>query len=117
MKNYFKNETACRCCGADETDPKLLDMMNGARILYGKPIYTSCMYRCVEHNAEVGGSSTSSHLKGLAVDVVLKSKGKDTLDLIELFMRVGFERFVLYKDKNIIHIDIDKDKPKGIFLA
>lgn len=36
---------------------------------YGKPIKINSFYRCPELNKKVGGSATSSHVKGEAMDI------------------------------------------------
>ena len=56
-------------------DHDLLLMIDRARALYGKPIVVTSGFRTESHNEKVGGVSSSSHLKGLAIDVAcIRSK-------------------------------------------
>jgi hypothetical protein len=44
------------------------------RAWYGKPIKINSFFRCVELNARIGGSVTSQHCKGEAIDMSTGSK-------------------------------------------
>ena len=44
------------------------------RIWYNKPIRINSFYRCPELNKAVGGSATSQHAKGEAIDISAGSK-------------------------------------------
>lgn len=44
------------------------------RAWYGKPIKINSFFRCVELNARIGGSVTSQHCKGEAIDMSAGSK-------------------------------------------
>jgi hypothetical protein len=62
--------------GIDNTPPpeivenlrRLATALEAVRSLLGGPLEISSGYRCVALNEAVGGSSTSQHLQGLAVD-------------------------------------------------
>ena len=58
---------------------KLLQPLRDA---YGKPIRITSGYRSVEVNKAVGGSTTSQHMKGQAVDIVADDN-KALFDLIK----------------------------------
>lgn len=47
----------------------IAEYLEDIRVKYDKPIYISSGYRCKELNKLVGGSKTSYHLLGLAVDI------------------------------------------------
>ena len=68
---YFtNNEIECKCgCGATITAFGFRDKINTVRGIVGHPIRANSWCRCAIHNLSVGGSSTSSHLKGLATDL------------------------------------------------
>lgn len=53
----------------------MIPLLNGLREIWGSSIIVSSGYRCPELNKKVGGSSTSAHLMGFAVDLV-PSNGK-----------------------------------------
>lgn len=72
----------------------------------GDAIITSG-FRTPEHNKEVGGSPTSSHLKGLACDVAY-SNSKNAFLIIKTALDAGFKRIGVAKDH--IHLDVDEEK-------
>jgi hypothetical protein len=106
---YFKDsELECKCgCGLLNIDIKLALMIDSARAIAKIPFIINSCCRCEKHNKDIGGSLTSSHLKGLAIDV----KAVDSLTrfkIVDSLIRVGFKRILLYK--SFIHVDIDMDK-------
>jgi zinc D-Ala-D-Ala carboxypeptidase len=92
-------------------DKTLLQMLDDVRDKYDKPIHITSGFRTPQHNEEVGGVETSSHLKGLAVDISCINP-KDRFDLINCLLDVGFSRIGVAK--TFIHADIDPDKTKGV---
>lgn len=78
---------------------------------YGKPIHINSGYRTEAHNEKVGGVSSSSHLKGLAVDISCKSS-RDRFELVDLFIKHDINRIGIAS--SFIHIDIDKDKSANV---
>lgn len=78
IKYYRLEEFRCKCSKACTgypaiLNPKLLVNLDNLRIHFKNPINLSCALRCKIHNAEVGGSKTSGHLKGNAADIYIKS--------------------------------------------
>ena len=72
MAKYFSaEEMACRCCGSlgDGIDVRLQNLLDAIRERVGAPVNVSCVYRCPEHNAEVGGVPGSQHTLGTAADI------------------------------------------------
>tara|TARA_R110000765_G_scaffold20007_4_gene52136 strand:+ start:568 stop:924 length:357 start_codon:yes stop_codon:yes gene_type:complete len=88
-----------------------LQMLDVARSIYGRPMRVNSGYRTVEHNAEVGGKISSSHLKGLAADISC-TESRDRFDMITAFMRVGFTRIGMAG--SFIHIDSDETKSPDV---
>ena len=76
---YFRlEEFRCKCKKACTGYPaklnsNLLINLDNLRVHYKEPINLSCGLRCKVHNKEVGGSSTSGHLKGNAADIYIKN--------------------------------------------
>jgi zinc D-Ala-D-Ala carboxypeptidase len=91
---------------------ELISMLDVARKKYGKPIIPNSGYRTIEHNAKVGGKPSSSHLKGLAVDIKC-TNSVDRFKLYDILREVGFKRIGV--GKTFIHVDIDKDKSPEVF--
>ena len=78
MFNYFEYEhfDSPDVQGSGQMmDLKIIQMLDKARAIYGKPIYITSGYRTEAHNEKVGGVSGSSHLKGLAADVSDNASG------------------------------------------
>ena len=75
-ENFSYLEAACNHCGCitdQETIKKTAAMMETIRVkLGGKPIKVLSWCRCEQHNSAVGGASDSYHMKGMAVDFVVK---------------------------------------------
>lgn len=97
----------CHCCGGlpeGGINPILLDKLDELRERIGVPIHVSCMYRCPEHNAEVGGVSNSQHVLGNAADIYT-----DTLSVDELgdnAAEVGFDGIGRYYGDEFVHVDV-----------
>lgn len=66
--------------------------------------------RSIEHNKAVGGSPTSSHLKGLAIDIFCED-GRTYWNIRNKAIWAGFNR--IGHGKTHIHLDIDTDKPQN----
>ncbi len=92
-------------------DPELLDMIDKAREIYGKPIRVNSGYRTEDHNRKVGGVDSSSHLKGLAIDVACV-RSNDRFKMLTALIEVGFNRIGVAS--TFIHVDIDKDKSQNV---
>jgi len=92
-------------------DADVLKMIDQARELFGKPIRINSGVRTKKRNEMVGGTKTSSHLKGYAIDVSCDNSA-DRFRLIEVLMLVGFNRLGIAK--TFIHVDNDPDKSKNV---
>ncbi|NIV12142.1 MAG: peptidase M15 [Aliifodinibius sp.] len=106
--NYFKDEEfKCPCCGKFVISSSLKFKLNHARHIANIPFIITSGYRCLAHNEAIGKSPTSSHLKGHAVDVSVKSS-RDRYKILEGAIHAGFNRIGIGKD--FIHLDDDLDK-------
>ena len=105
---YFKDsEFACKCGCSGNIKPELLEKLHRAREIAGVPFVITSGYRCKEHNAKIGGSPTSSHLKGLAVDIRISNQNDGKI--LKALYCAGFNR-VGIDENSFIHVDIDSDK-------
>ena len=112
VRYFSASEFVCRCgCGLNNISLELVYKLDELRCLFGSPIVVNSACRCPSHNLSVGGSSSSSHLYGLAVDIkVLNSL--DRFKLVELALKLGFNRVGIAKD--FIHLDIDNVKTSSV---
>jgi len=92
-------------------DHDLLIMIDKAREIYGKPMHVTSGYRTEDHNRKVGGVDSSSHLKGLAIDVACV-RSNDRFEMLTALIEVGFNRIGVAS--TFIHIDIDKNKSQNV---
>ena len=90
---------------------EIISMLDVVRKKYGKAIDINSGFRTPKHNAEVGGKVTSSHLKGLAVDISC-TNSTDRFKLEGILREVGFTRIGM--GSTFIHVDIDKEKTQKV---
>ena len=116
-KHFTKEEFDCKCgCGNGDIviSENLVFQLECVRVHYGKPMRINSGIRCLSHNRKIGSRDTSSHIKGVAADISCADMGT-RLELMKRLLRDGeFTRIGLHKD--FIHVDVDGDKPNGIFL-
>lgn len=89
-------------------DPELLCKLDRMRHFAGIPILLTSGFRCREYNSKVGGSPTSSHLSGLAMDISC-SDTSHRYFYIAAAIKAGFPRIGI--GRNYLHLDIDDSKP------
>ena len=92
-------------------DATLLQMLDLARELYGKPMIVNSGFRTEDHNIKVGGTAKSSHLNGLAADIRCLNSS-DRFAMLEAFKQVGFNRLGIAA--TFIHVDTDTTKPPNL---
>ena len=116
-EHFTKEEFDCQCgCGNGDIviSEKLVWELECVRVHYGKPMRITSGIRCLSHNRNIGSRDTSSQITGLAADIYCPDIGT-RLELVRKLLKdAEFERMGLHKD--FIHVDVDEDKPKGIFL-
>ena len=89
-------------------DPNFLKKLDKARAYSGVPFKITSGYRTIEYNSKLKNSTvTSSHIKGLAADIAIKSS-RDRFLILEALIKEGFCRIGIAE--NFIHVDDDYDK-------
>ena len=83
--------------------------MEKIRNIVGMPLVVNSWYRSPNTNRLIGGSSSSSHRYGLAVDFSVKGNARIAFDRIK---RSGysFDQMIYYKRRNYVHISFRKNK-------
>lgn len=111
-KNYFtREEEWCQCCHSGGLLPDFRDKLNNARELAGIPFVLNSAFRCTDHNKDVGGSCTSSHLVGCAVDIKCTDSRSRWL-IVQALIAAGFNRIGIAK--SFIHVDDDMTKEPNL---
>ena len=85
----------------------VMQRLDLARDIYGHPMIISSGFRTIEHNKSVGGSGSSSHLLGWAVDIHCETSRKRFL-MLEALLDAGFSRIGIGED--FLHVDADPEK-------
>lgn len=116
MNNFKESEFYCPCgCGLsfEDMDEDFIRDIDLARGHAEVPFLLSSSIRCMEHNLDpsVGGSATSSHCKGLAVDIYC-ILSYNRFRILHGLKKAGFTRIGI--GPYFIHADNDPDKPKEL---
>ena len=111
MQYFDEEEFNCSCCGQNEMADEFKQDIDDARHIAEVPFVVTSGYRCKKHNQKVGGSETSSHLKGIAADIEAENS-RDKFKIVEALMAVGFKRIGIGED--FIHVDKDEDKAQSV---
>ena len=82
---------------------------------YGKPIRVNSGYRCPALNKAVKGSTTSSHMKGLAADITVGSptKNKQLFELAQK-LKLPFDQLIDESNFSWVHISYSKKPRKQV---
>ena len=63
-KNFTRKDFKCPCgCSRQMVDSELVEKLQAIRDKLGKAIKVTSGYRCLSHNAAVGGSSGSNEIR------------------------------------------------------
>lgn len=103
-KNFTSIEFDCHgrgCCSSTKIDSKLVNYLQQIRDYFGEAVSINSGYRCVKHNANVGGASRSNHMDGEAADI--RIRGKTPIELARVAEKLGILGIGVYSWG--IHID------------
>lgn len=103
MSKYFKEIEY-------NMDLDFLAKLDKAREYAGIPFVINSAYRSAEHPESIK-NPTSSHIKGLAVDIKAKDS-RTRYKVLEAIIHVGFNRIGI--DDGFIHVDDDKEKSSNV---
>lgn len=109
LSPYFPlSDIQCNCgCKQAIVQEKLYRMILSARERAGIPFPVSSWNRCPDHNKAEGGSKTSSHLKGWAVDIACVNATHRFI-IVKALLEAGFTRIGVYSWG--VHVDCDPNK-------
>lgn len=118
LEEFIKSDTA-DALGIDNTPSqeaivnitRLHDnCMEKIRKCLQAPVYISSGYRCKKLNTEVGGSSTSQHLKGMACDFTVKGQSCEAM-FNWCRRNLVFDQLILEENDGVkwVHISYNKN--------
>lgn len=111
---HFSQKDFSRCnpaCDINQMDESFLSRVDTARETSGIPYVVNSAYRTVEHEKKNGRDGSSSHTKGLALDI--KAVGsRQRYYILKGLLAVGFTRIGI--GENFIHVDDDPEKERKV---
>ncbi len=114
MYKYFKLEefdSPDEPGSGEMMEPAVIEALENARDLAGFPFVVTSGVRTIAHNRAVGGSTKSSHLLGLAVDLRVDNSQRRYL-MVEALLDAGFNRLGIAE--GFIHADMDENKIQNV---
>ena len=111
--HFRRREFACKggdnCCGgAAPVDDRLVTGLQILRSIVNRPITITSGFRCVKHNASIGGSERSQHTLGKAADI--RCAGFTSEELAEAAERVDeFRDGGIGIYQSFVHVDVRTD--------
>jgi len=84
---------------------------------YGKPIKINSFFRCTLLNQKVGGSSTSQHCKGEAIDISAASKAENKKLFDWCKANLVFDQLINEYDYTWIHISFSQGQNRNMVLT
>ena len=114
IAKYFSESEFRRCtppCSLQDMSQALMLRLDNARQMAGIPFVLNSCYRSVAYEKSKGRTGTSSHCKGLAVDIRCNSDA-NRWKIVKALIDNGFTRIGI--GKTYIHADIDTQKTQGV---
>lgn len=111
---YFSQSDFDKCnppCEIESMDDYFMRKLDIARMAAGIPFIITSAFRNKEWELKQGRNGTSSHTKGLAVDL----KAENSVNrhkIIVALLSVGLNRIGI--GKNFIHVDMDTNKAPNV---
>lgn len=100
--NFRSREFRCKCgrCTTVLIDDVLVAQLQAIRNHFGASVNINSGYRCAAQNKAVGGDPNSSHMQGMAADIVVT--GINSKEVAQFAESMGIVRIGLYD--SFVHI-------------
>lgn len=111
---YFTESEFRKCtpsCSLQDMDWRLMSKLDYARELAGIPFVLNSCYRSPAWEASHGRNGSSSHCKGLAVDIRCRTYS-NRWKVVNALIKAGFTRIGI--GKTYVHADIDATKTQNV---
>lgn len=111
---YFKESEFQQCtpaCSLQDMQQSMMNCLDHLRAQCGFPFKINSAYRRRTYEIEKGRSGSSSHTKGLAVDIHCIDEAK-RMKIIKYALDMGISRVGI--SRTYIHLDIDGTKKQSI---
>lgn len=100
-------------CSIEDMNPVFLKKVDVARHHAGVPFIVTSAYRDIDYELNKGRDGTSSHTKGLALDL-RAANSEVRYKIIQGLIKAGFHRIGISKKSGFIHVDDDPDKDANV---
>lgn len=111
VKNFAAWEFLCPDCKREFMNRRFIMRLMLSRGIAGIPYVIGSGWRCPVRNAAVGGVEDSSHLPGLAADVIATTS-RERFIIINASLRAGFRRIGV--SRYYVHLDTHPTKAQDI---
>lgn len=111
---YFSNIEFNHCnpsCELEDMNPNFMKKLDNARHLCKTPFRPTSAFRSQIWELEHGRNGNSSHTKGCAIDLEVKTSA-ERFDIVNALLMTGFNRIGI--GENFIHVDDDKSKVQNV---
>ncbi|QDP67542.1 MAG: putative peptidase M15 [Prokaryotic dsDNA virus sp.] len=104
-KNFSRQEFKCQCgsCDYDTVDAELINVLQSLREHFDKPVKITSGNRCTLHNASIGGSLHSYHIRGRAADIQVS--GVSAIAVQGYLTSIYADKFGIGSYASFTHID------------
>lgn len=115
--SFFTEDEFRRCtppCSLMDMDKQFMYGLDMARSFARVPFKITSAFRSLKWELEHGRKGTSSHTKGLAVDIACSDPVTRMRIVYQLMWQFDMPRIGIHP--HYIHVDIDRDKPTALWL-
>lgn len=111
---YFSQRDFDKCvppCNIDDMSRNFMELLDSARHIANIPFIPTSGFRSEIWEREQGRDGSSSHTKGLAIDLKATTSA-ERFKIIDALLSIGLNRIGI--GENFIHVDADKNKPAKV---